>query len=50
MLARRLHAGLEPETHYDLFIREVTGSKEERDGRQKVTLVPSGRSHEFVRE
>ena len=50
LLVRRLHAGPGPETHYDLFIREVTGSNEERNGRQEVTLVSTGRPHEFVWE
>ena len=39
-----------PEMHYELFIREVTGSNEERTGRQEVTLVSTGRPHEFVWE
>ena len=50
LLVRRLHACPGPETHYDLFIREVTGSNEERNGRQEVTLVSTGRPHEFVWE
>lgn len=50
LLVRGLHAGPGPEMHYDLFIREVTGSKEERNGRQEVTLVPTGRPHEFAWE
>ena len=50
LLVRGLHAGPGPEMHYDLFIREVTGSKEERNGRQEVTLVPTGRPHEYAWE
>ncbi|WFD17792.1 hypothetical protein MCAP1_000001 [Malassezia caprae] len=47
---RGLHAGPGPETHYDLFIREVTGSNKERNGHHKVTLKPTGRPHEYVWE
>ncbi|WFD20570.1 hypothetical protein MCAP1_002817 [Malassezia caprae] len=47
---RGLHAGPGPETHYDLFIREVTGSSKERNSHHEVTLKPTGRPHEYVWE
>ncbi|WFD19733.1 hypothetical protein MCAP1_001969 [Malassezia caprae] len=47
---RGLHAGPGPETHYDLFIREVTGSSKERNGHHKVTMKPTGRAHEYMWE
>ena len=50
LLVRRLHAGPGPESHYDLFIREVTGSRMERIRRHEVMLKPTGRSHEDMGE
>ena len=48
LLVRGLHAGPGPETHYDLFIREVTGSGEERNGREEVSLRPTGQPNEYM--
>ena len=50
LLLRRLHAGPGTESHYDLFIREVTGSRMERIRRHEVMLKPTGRSHEDMGE
>ena len=47
-LVRGLHAGPVPDMHYDVFIREVTGSSEERNGREEVSLRPSGQPNEYM--